>query len=81
MTYNNQKKRAVPFHRDSLTDAVLMGVCLLFYLFFPLCDGPVWCVDSMSYASMDISREPLYPVFLALMNVVRGGVWKFLKQA
>lgn len=67
------KKAAVFFNRNSvkyhMTDMLLLVVCLLFYLFFPLLDGPVWCKDSMSYASMDISREPLYPLFLAVMNV------------
>lgn len=52
-----------------MTDILLLVICLFFYLLFPLCDGPVWCKDSMSYVSMDISREPLYPIFLALMNV------------
>lgn len=73
MMHGNQEKAANFFHKNSwkyhMTDMLLMVVCLFFYLLFPLCDGPVWCKDSMSYASMDISREPLYPIFLALMNV------------
>lgn len=73
MTRSDQKKAAAFFNRNSvkyhMTDILLLVVCLFFYLFFPLSDGPVWCKDSMSYASMDISREPLYPIFLALMNV------------
>ncbi len=50
-------------------DMILLIICFLFYLLFPICDGPVWCKDSMSYVSMDISREPLYSIFLTLMNV------------
>lgn len=53
-------------------DTILLTACLLFYLFFPFFDGPVWCKDSLSYASMNISREPLYPLFLALMKVRQG---------
>lgn len=47
-------------------DWVLFVVCMLFYLLFPVMDGPVWCVDSAGYVSMHITREPLYPTFLAL---------------
>lgn len=52
--------------KNFIMNVALLAVCLLFYLLFPLCDGPVWCVDSASYVYMDISREPLYPTFLAL---------------
>ena len=38
---------------------------MLFYLFFACYDGAVICVDSPSYIHMDISREPLYCMFLA----------------
>lgn len=50
----------------------LLIVCLGFYLFFPFYDGPVWCRDSMSYASMDITREPLYPTLLWLFRNLFG---------
>lgn len=59
-----------------ILNGMLLAVSFLFYLMFPLCDGPIWCVDSASYVSMDISREPLYPTFLALMrkiSVIFGG--------
>lgn len=58
--------------KNFIMNVALLAVCLLFYLLFPLCDGPVWCVDSASYVYMDISREPLYPTFLALTG--SGGV-------
>ena len=51
-------------------DLILLAVCLLFYLLFPLCDGPVLCVDSAGYIAMDISREPLYPAFLAFTRAL-----------
>ena len=34
---------------------------LIFYIGIAVLDGPVWCVDSRSYVSMDFSREPVYP--------------------
>ncbi|MDD5940230.1 MAG: hypothetical protein PUC46_05575, partial [Lachnospiraceae bacterium] len=45
---------------------------LIFYLAFPVIDGPVWCKDSLSYTTMDYSREPLYPLFLALLRRIFG---------
>lgn len=45
---------------------------LTFYLAFAVADGPVLCVDSQSYISMDYSREPLYPLFLAMLRAVIG---------
>ena len=53
-------------------DICLFAVALGFYLFFPFFDGPVWCKDSMSYATMDITREPLYPTFLWLFRRMFG---------
>lgn len=53
-------------------DMGLLVVCLAFYLFFTFYDGPVWCKDSMSYATMSISREPLYPTFLWIFRRLFG---------
>lgn len=47
---------------------------ITFYLFFSFFDGPVICVDSPSYIQMDLSREPLYPIFLSLFRFVFGNV-------
>ena len=58
--------------KETIWNVCLLTVCILFYLLFPLCDGPVWCKDSESYVSMDISREPLYPIFLALCRMCTG---------
>lgn len=52
--------------RLDLWNCVILGVCIGFYMIFPLMDGPVWCVDSREYVTMGITREPLYPSFLAL---------------
>ena len=49
---------------------VILCACIGFYLLFPLMDGPVWCVDSGGYVSMHITREPLYPSFLALCRMI-----------
>ncbi len=32
--------------RTDKWEYLLLGVCLMFYLLFPIIDGPVWCVDS-----------------------------------
>ncbi len=53
-------------------DMGLLIVCLGFYLFFPFYDGPVWCADSPSYATMNITREPLYPTFLWIFRSLFG---------
>ena len=61
------KQPTLWFRKDSRTafSALMLGLCLLFYLFFAFYDGAVICVDSPSYINMDISREPLYCMFLA----------------
>ncbi len=45
---------------------------LLFYVIFAIVDGAVICADSPSYINMSISREPLYPTFLAILRSVFG---------
>ncbi len=48
--------------------------CMLFYVFFAFLDGAVICVDSPSYINMQSSREPLYPILLALARCIfKGG--------
>ena len=54
-----------------------LSACIFFYLIFALVDGPVICVDSQSYISMDITREPLYPTFLALLRMLPGATADF----
>ena len=45
---------------------------LIFYLSFVLLDGPVLCEDSPSYIGMEYSREPIYPLLLALFRRIFG---------
>ncbi len=61
--------------KADLWELAVLGVCIGFYMIFPLLDGPVWCVDSHEYVAMGITREPLYPSFLALCR----GIAKVLK--
>lgn len=67
-----QKSRILYTKAENVLNGILLAVSMLFYLLFPLCDGPVWCVDSGSYVAMDISREPLYPIFLAITRKCVG---------
>ena len=50
---------------DRRFSALLLVICLGFYVFFALWDGACIAVDSESYINMEISREPLYPLILA----------------
>lgn len=63
------------------TSGAILAASLLFYLFFAVYDGAVICVDSPSYIYMDISREPLYPLFLALLRSVFSGQGDFYLSA
>lgn len=58
--------------KPDLRECVLLGICMGFYLIFPMVDGPVWCVDSREYVTMGITREPLYPCFLAVCRGIAG---------
>lgn len=51
---------------------LILFVNLTAYIGFALIDGPVWCRDSNSYATMDYTREPIYPTFLWLMRKLFG---------
>lgn len=51
----------------------MLLVSLAFYLFFAFYDGAVICVDSPTYISMNISREPFYPMFLAFLRWIFSG--------
>ncbi|MBQ9438307.1 MAG: hypothetical protein IJU50_08235, partial [Lachnospiraceae bacterium] len=47
-------------------------IFLIFYLFFFFLDGYVLHADSHSYLYMDLSREPVYPLFLAALRALCG---------
>lgn len=55
--------------KEACVSLGLLCSALVFYLFFAFYDGAVICVDSPSYINMDLSREPLYPAFLALLRL------------
>ncbi len=50
----------------------LFAIPVLFYMEYWLIDGAVWCADSVSYVVMYDSREPLYPLILALLRKIVG---------
>ncbi len=68
----NQKKFLEKKNKYMKWDLVLLGICMIFYLIFPIMDGPEWCVDSNGYATLHISREPLYPLFLAFSRKIES---------
>lgn len=45
---------------------ILYTVSIFFYLFFFFYDGTIICNDSPNYIDMNFSREPFYPLLLAL---------------
>lgn len=57
---------------------ITLTICLCFYLFFAFYDGVVICVDSPTYMDMSISREPLYPLFLAFLRKLFGDEYLFV---
>lgn len=52
--------------KADLFTIISFSFCISFYLFFAFLDGAVLCADSPSYINMHSSREPLYPVLLAV---------------
>lgn len=54
--------------------AFMLIISLIFYLFFACFDGAVICVDSPGYIEMNLTREPLYPMFLAFFRLLLNGV-------
>lgn len=63
--------------QSGLISVLLLGGCLAFYLFFAFYDKAVICVDSPSYITMDLSREPLYSLLLAAFRTVFGGLGEY----
>lgn len=50
----------------------LAVISVIFYGFFAFFDGPHISPDSETYINMDISREPVYPISLAMVRGVFG---------
>lgn len=59
---NNEKKHL----------AIIALLAAAFYMAIGLIDGPVIAADSPSYISMDITREPVYPLFLLMLRTIFG---------
>lgn len=51
----------------------LLIIGIIFYGIFAIIDGPVWFNDSGAYTRMDISREPMYSLFLGLFRGLLPG--------
>lgn len=69
----------MPTKQDTISkniyfSAFMLILCLIFYLFFACFDGAVICVDSPDYITMNLAREPLYPLFLALLRLLFHGI-------
>ena len=61
------------FNKNDSFSNLMLIFSLLFYSFFAYFDGTVICVDSPGYLEMNLTREPLYPMFLALFRFLFRG--------
>lgn len=62
------------FKNKAVFSIIMLMISLAFYLFFACFDGVVICVDSPGYLEMNLTREPVYPLFLAFFRLLFGGV-------
>lgn len=62
------------FKNQAGFSVIMLAISLAFYLFFACFDGVVICVDSPGYLEMNLTREPLYPLFLAFFRLLLGSV-------
>ena len=72
MNNSRTKRRSLPCRVKEHWSPLILFANLAAYIGFALIDGPVWCRDSNSYATMDYTREPIYPTFLWLMRKIFG---------
>ena len=72
MNNSRTKRRSLPCRIKEHWSPLILFANLAAYIGFALIDGPVWCRDSNSYATMDYTREPIYPTFLWLMRKLFG---------
>lgn len=72
MNNSRTKRRSLSCRIKEHWSPLIFFVNLAAYIGFALIDGPVWCRDSNSYATMDYTREPIYPTFLWLMRKLFG---------
>lgn len=64
--------------RNTLQNIIIVSVSMLFYLYFAWHDRVVICEDSPTYIYMSITREPLYPLLLAILRRVSGEGYLFI---
>lgn len=62
------------FKNQAVFSVIMLTISLAFYLFFACIDGVVICVDSPGYLEMNLTREPLYPLFLAFFRLLFGSL-------
>lgn len=55
-------------NKENYPAYLLFGISILYYLFFFFLDGAIICHDSPNYIDMNFSREPFYPLFLAILR-------------
>lgn len=60
--------RYLSYLQENIFSLLSLAVMLIFYLFFAIYDGPIIAVDSPSYLEMSFSREPFYPLLLAVFR-------------
>lgn len=72
MNNSRTKRRSLSCRIKERWSPLILFANLAAYIGFALIDGPVWCRDSNSYATMDYTREPIYPTFLWLMRKLFG---------
>ena len=72
MNNSKTKRRSLSCRIKEHWSPLILFANLAAYIGFALIDGPVWCRDSNSYATMDYTREPVYPTFLWLMRKLFG---------
>lgn len=60
----------MPIKKEKMISICILGISVLFYLFWAFYDGVILCPDSASYINMSISREPFYCMFLACLKML-----------
>lgn len=62
------------FDNRKVISLISLISAVAFYVAFAIIDGAVICVDSPGYIEMSISREPLYPLYLAFFRFIFGSM-------
>ena len=70
MDENTLYNKISMLEKDKIYSAILLGINILFYLFFAAYDGFAIAPDSPTYISMTLYREPVYCIFLAILRTL-----------